>query len=109
TELYSDAHASLRAARSPLDRVRAIIAVNFSDKQFRPETIAAWLTFYVAAQKAPALRRLLRIYARRLHSNLMSGLAALMPRSEAEHVAEAIAALIDGLYIRRALRDGTPN
>ncbi len=109
TELDTDARTSLRAATAPYDRVRAVIAVNFSDKQFRPETIAAWLTFYVAAQKSQALRRLLRIYARRLHSNLMSGLTGLMPRPEAEHAAESIAALIDGLYIRRALRDGTPN
>jgi TetR/AcrR family transcriptional repressor of bet genes len=109
SELDADARATLRAAKTPHDRVLAVIAVNFSDKQFRPETIAAWLTFYVAAQKSPALRRLLRIYARRLHSNLMSGLAGLMPRTHAEHAAESIAALIDGLYIRRALRDGTPN
>ena len=39
----------------------------------------------------------------------MSGLSPLMPRAEAEHAAEGIAALIDGLYIRRALKDGTPN
>ena len=41
-------------------RVSAIIAVNFSDKQFQPETIAAWLAFYVEAQKSPPLRRLLQ-------------------------------------------------
>ena len=39
----------------------------------------------------------------------MSGLSDLLPRSEADHAAEGIAALIDGLYIRRALKDGTPN
>ena len=47
--------------------------------------------------------------ARRLHSNLMSGLLPLMARAEAERTAEGIAALIDGLYIRRALREGLPN
>lgn len=109
TELDADARTALRDAKTPRERVLAIITVNFSEKQFRPETIAAWLTFYVAAQHSPSLRRLLRIYARRLHSNLMSGLAALTPRLEAERAAEAIAALIDGLYIRRALREGAPN
>jgi TetR/AcrR family transcriptional regulator, transcriptional repressor of bet genes len=108
-ELGGDTRAALRDAGSGQARVSAIIAVNFSEKQFQPETIAAWLAFYVEAQKAPELRRLLRIYARRLHSNLMSGLNGLMPRAEAEHTAEAIAALIDGFYIRRALKDGTPN
>lgn len=108
-ELNVDARHALSVARTPRERVSAIIAVNFSDKQFRPETIAAWLAFYVEAQKSSGLRRLLRVYARRLHSNLMSGLASLMPRAEAERSAEAIAALIDGLYIRCALKQGAPD
>jgi TetR/AcrR family transcriptional repressor of bet genes len=108
-ELGADARAALRAAPDARARVSAVVAVNFSEGQFRAETIAAWLAFYVAAQKSPELRRLLRIYARRLHSNLMSGLSPLMSRPEAERVAESVAALIDGLYIRRALKDGAPN
>jgi TetR/AcrR family transcriptional regulator, transcriptional repressor of bet genes len=108
-ELGADTRVALSAAATGRARVSAIIAVNFSEKQFQPETIAAWLAFYVEAQKAPELRRLLRIYARRLHSNLMSGLTRSMARGKAERVAEGIAALIDGLYIRRALKDGTPN
>ena len=108
-ELSADTRHALAATETPRQRVSAIIAVSFSNKQFQPETIAAWLSFYVEAQKTTALRRLLRIYARRLHSNLMSGLSPLMPRAAADHAAEGIAALIDGLYIRRALKDGTPN
>jgi TetR/AcrR family transcriptional repressor of bet genes len=109
SELGADVRAALHHAAGPLERVRATIAVNFSDTQFQAETIAAWLAFYVEAQKSEPLRRLLRVYARRLHSNLMSGLAGMMGRGEAERVAEAIAALIDGFYIRRALKDGAPN
>ncbi|WP_395447631.1 transcriptional regulator BetI [Aminobacter sp. UC22_36] len=109
TELNADARMALKSSMTARARVSAIIAVNFSEKQFQPETIAAWLAFYVEAQKSPALRRLLKVYARRLHSNLMSGLAALLPRSEAERVAETTAALIDGFYIRRALKDGVPD
>ena len=108
-ELGRDMRAALSEAESPRARLSAAVAVNFSDKQFGAETIAAWLTFYVAAQHSAALRRLLRIYARRLHSNLMSGLAGLLPRAEAERAAEAVAAMIDGLYIRRALKDGAPD
>jgi TetR/AcrR family transcriptional repressor of bet genes len=108
-ELNADTRRALAAARTPRARVLAIVAVNFSDKQFQPGTIAAWLAFYVEAQRSTPLRRLLRIYARRLHSNLMSGLVRLMPPADADRTAEGMAALIDGLYIRRALRDGTPN
>jgi TetR/AcrR family transcriptional repressor of bet genes len=108
-ELGQDARAALGHAKTPRDRVSAIIDVNFSEHQFRPEVIAAWLAFYVEAQRSETLRRLLKIYARRLHSNLMSGLVPLLPRQEAVMTAEGIAALIDGLYIRRALRQGQPD
>lgn len=108
-DLGRDAVSALRSAATPRERVSAVISVNFNAGQFREETVHAWLAFYVEAQNSPPLRRLLRVYARRLHSNLMSGLAPLVPRPEAEHMAEAIAAMIDGLYIRRALRDGLPN
>lgn len=106
-ELGRDIRTALGETTTPEERVRAIIAVNFSVKQFASETVAAWLTFYVEAQRSERLRRLLRIYARRLHSNLMSGLRPLV--AEPEQTAEGIAALIDGLYIRRALKDGAPD
>ncbi|APH71480.1 transcriptional regulator BetI [Aquibium oceanicum] len=109
SELGADCRAALAAAATPRERVSAVIGVNFSEKQFRPEIISAWLAFYVEAQRTPALRRLLRVYARRLNANLMSGLAPLLARERAERVAEGVAALIDGLYIRRALKDGAPN
>ena len=109
TDLGHDCVRALAAAVTPRERVSAVIAVNLSAAQFRQEIVHAWLAFYVQAQKSPLSRRLLRVYARRLHSNLMSGLVPLMARAEAERSAEAIAALIDGLYIRRALRDGLPN
>ena len=47
--------------------------------------------------------------ARRLNSNLVDALARIAPRSDGLRIAEGIAALIDGLYIRRALKDGTPD
>jgi TetR/AcrR family transcriptional regulator, transcriptional repressor of bet genes len=108
-ELGRDTVAALRQSDGPRARVSAIIATNFSPSQFRTETIAAWLAFYVEAQRSDAMRRLLRVYARRLHSNLTSALAELMPRAEASRTAEGIAALIDGLYIRRALKQGEPD
>lgn len=108
-ELGRDTVAVLRGVDTPIERVRAIVRVNISESQFNPATIAAWLAFYVEAQRSEPLRRLLRVYARRLHSNLMSGLTSIVAREEAERIAEGIAAMIDGLYIRRALKDGEPD
>lgn len=108
-DLTSETRQALARASSPRERIRAVVNVNFSVSQFRPEVVAAWLAFYVEAQRSPALRRLLRVYVRRLKSNLMSGLLPLTPRAQADTMSEAIAALIDGFYIRRALKDGLPH
>lgn len=103
SDLRRDAAEALRAARTPRARVSAIIAVSFSEQQFSTDVVAAWLAFYVDAQRSPDIRRLLSIYARRLHSNLMSGLVPLAGPHDAERIAEGAAAMIDGLYIRKAL------
>ncbi len=108
-ELGRDTVKSLADSSGARQRISAIISVNFSDAQFRSATIAAWLAFYVEAQRSMRMRRLLRVYARRLHSNLMSALRDLLPAADATRTAEGVAALVDGLYIRRALKDGAPD
>ena len=108
SELGTDLRHALQAADSPRARLSAIISVNFSASQFAHETIAAWLTFYGHAQQSLEMRRLLRIYARRLHSNLCFALEQLTDKQTAQHIAEGTGALIDGLYIRHALGADAP-
>ncbi len=98
--------AALRESDAPRARISGIIRQSFGPDQFVPATVAAWLAFYVLAQSDPQARRLLGVYARRLNSNLVDALIRLAPRADASRIAEGIAALIDGLYIRRALKDG---
>ncbi|PRD50207.1 transcriptional regulator BetI [Phyllobacterium myrsinacearum] len=107
-ELGQDLLAALATAQTPAQRVAAIIAVNFSASQFAPQTVAAWLTFYVHAQQSVETRRLLRVYARRMQSNLAFALSSMTDRATALQVAEGTGAMIDGLYIRHALRNGAP-
>lgn len=102
-ELRSDTVIALRQTRTPRARVSAIIQVSFSSKQFSDHVVAAWLAFYVEAQRNAALSRLLGIYGRRLHSNLMSGLRPMVGEREGARIAEGAAAMIDGLYIRKSL------
>ena len=90
-------------------RLAAVELNNTYYGQPKPETVAAWLAFYVLAQSDPQARRLLGVYARRLNSNLVDALTQIAPRVDALRIAEGIAALIDGLYIRRALKDGPPD
>ncbi|MBT9368721.1 transcriptional regulator BetI [Rhizobium sp. CSW-27] len=103
-QLRADAVAALAAAETPRARISAVIRVSFQADQFAPDVVAAWLAFYSEAQRSEDVRRLLVLYARRLHSNLLSGLKPLCPAPLAEQIADGAAALIDGLYIRQSLK-----
>ena len=85
-------------------RAAGIVRASFGPANFAPEVVAAWLSFYVHAQSATGARRLLGIYQRRLVSNLADALRPLAGE-RARDLAETLAALIDGLYIRHALGD----
>lgn len=108
-ELAEGIQGRLAAARTPEQRLGAVIRGNFAPEQFRPAVISAWLAFYVQAQTDPEARRLLRVYRRRLESNLLHALRPLVARERAIAVAETAAALIDGMWIRRSLADGDPD
>ncbi|MEL7257416.1 MAG: transcriptional regulator BetI [Pseudomonadota bacterium] len=89
-------------AKTPRDRIEAIIRASFAPAQFRTEMVAAWLNFYVQAQKSDEARRLLHIYQHRLRSNLHHAFRQLAPK-DARTLTRGLAAMIDGLYIRQAL------
>ncbi|MEN3792556.1 transcriptional regulator BetI [Fulvimarina sp. MAC3] len=97
-----------RAAKGPRDRVEAIIGASFEAEQFDPAIVSAWLAFYVEANRSTNARRLLKVYARRLDSNLVHALRQLMSEEAARRTAQGLASLIDGLYIRSALQERAP-
>ena len=81
-----------------------MLRISFQADQFAPGVVAAWLAFYSEAQRSEEVRRLLVVYARRLHSNLLSGLKPLCGAADAGRIADGAAAMIDGLYIRQSLK-----
>ena len=89
-------------ASTPRERLEALAHASFERENFHRETIAAWLNFYTLALKSHPAKRLLYIYQRRLHSNLVCDLRPLVGE-RAPDVARRIAGLIDGLYLRYAL------
>jgi len=101
SELRSDVVTRLQSSRTARARVDAIIAASFAPASFDPVTVKAWMLFYVFAQTNPKAARLLHVYQRRLHANLAHALVGLAddPRT----MAETLAALIDGYYLRAAL------
>ncbi|MEY3307903.1 MAG: hypothetical protein RLZZ413_1941 [Pseudomonadota bacterium] len=101
----AEVRGALAVAQGPEARVQAVVRASFSPANFRREVVGAWLNFYVMAQTMPEAARLLEVYQCRLRSNLRHDLRTLVgPRAAA--VAEALAALIDGVYLRQVLVRG---
>ena len=101
TLLRTELRRALATADSPSARVEAVVRASFAPSNFAPSTAAAWLHFYVQSRSSDATRRLLRVYHRRLRSNLLAGFRPLV--AEPEAAADTTAALIDGLYLYRVL------
>lgn len=99
---------ALIAADSPRDRIKALVRVSFTGSNFRRDVVAAWLNFYVMAQRNSEAERLLRLYQARLRSNLRHALRPLAG-ARAASLADGAAAMIDGVYLREALGTGEPN
>ncbi|KZL19526.1 HTH-type transcriptional regulator BetI [Pseudovibrio axinellae] len=111
-DLSKQSRKRLLKAKSPVERIDAIIHTNFSNEQFQPSIISAWFAFYVVARIEPETRRLLQIYHRRLISNLTAEYHRLTDRDAAIAAAEGTAAMIDGLWLQCVLTtshsDGAP-
>ena len=108
TEYGKQVRREIGAATTPRERVSAIIRASLGREQFQPETVSVWLVFYVHALESDEAHALLSIYSRRLSSNLVHNLKPLVG-TRAQRVAEGVASLIDGLYIRKALGSLKPD
>jgi betaine-aldehyde dehydrogenase len=97
----------LSAARSARERVQAVVEATLAPEEFDARTCNVWLAFWGQVIHSARLKRIQRVYHGRLISNLRHGLKQLVPASEAGDVALALAAMIDGLWLRAAL--SSPN
>ncbi|MET1027963.1 MAG: transcriptional regulator BetI [Dongiaceae bacterium] len=99
----------LAAAKTPVERLMAVIDGNMGPELFTPEGVSAWLAFWAQVPNSDRLARVQRIIIGRLHDNLVDALRPLAPAGEVTSMAILIASLIDGLWLRAALREEAPN
>ncbi len=104
----AEVRGALAMATGPQARLEAVVRASFSAGNFRREVVGAWLNFYVMAQTMPQARRLLAVYQRRMRSNLTHDLRPLVGARSGQ-VADALAALIDGVYLRQVLHGDSPD
>ena len=93
----------LASARTPRDRVQAVIDASLAPDEFEPHVAAAWLAFWGQVLHVPRLKRVQAAYQARMLSNLRHALRDLLPGNDAARVAGMVASLIDGVWLRTAL------
>ncbi len=101
--IMADVSTRLRAAKSPLERLDAIIEGNFPPHLYDRATASAWVSFYSAIPEHPEFERLQILFYRRLRSNLLDCLRSLTNAQEAEQLVKGISVMIDGMWMRSAL------
>ncbi len=84
-------------------RINAIVKANFSDFQASGKVAKTWLAFWSYSMHDTQLNRLQRVNEKRLLSHLNIELKQLLPHHHAQQVAQGIAALIDGVWLRGAM------
>ncbi|WP_205742553.1 transcriptional regulator BetI [Halomonas borealis] len=88
---------------APIAHLAAIIDGNFDRSQVTGPVAKTWLAFWASSMHRPALARLQNVNDRRLYANLSYQFRQLLPKAKARDAARALAAMIDGLWLRGAL------
>ncbi len=104
--LGEETKSQLAHARTPIERLLAIVNSNFADDQFKPGVVDVWLAFWALVPTSPDLARLHRINERRMQSNFQHALKPLLPAEKIASTATGLAAMVEGLWIRCALTKG---
>lgn len=96
----------VKMASSPLERLHAIIDGNFDREQVSPRAATTWLAFWAQALHVKQLARLQRANQLRLRNNLRYWLKQIVTeKARAHEIADGLAALIDGLWLRGAFNE----
>lgn len=94
---------ALATAVGPQERLHAFVSAHLCPVESTSEASRAWLSLWGLTLYNDAFARLQRVHQERMLSNLRHELRLLVRASEVDRLAETIAALIDGFWLRAAL------
>ncbi len=100
--LLEDVIARLRGARSPWQRLMAVLEGNFPEVAFTPAAGQAWLSVCARAGSDARFARLQAHFYARLRSNLASALSPVIGGARLAQIILGIGVMIDGLWLRKA-------
>ncbi|GAA6195553.1 transcriptional regulator BetI [Pseudophaeobacter arcticus] len=94
--------AGYSAARTPEERLYAVMDANFSDALFTVPQCSLWMQFWANAPYSPRLARLHRINRTRVRSHVRAELANLLPAEQIETARSALQCYMDGVWLQAA-------
>jgi len=97
-DLGEDIARRLPGQPTAIQRLHAIIDGCFSRRHFLPQSMVAWLTFWLEVRRNPRFARLQHILNRRFESNIMFALRQLVSEPLAKDIFLGFTALIDGFW-----------
>ncbi len=106
-ELNGTVLARLRQASGPRARIEALVDAHLGDNSYAEDTARIWLSFWGEALHVPQLARVQRAHQQRMLSNLKFDLGKLVDARDVGSMAETIAAMIDGVWLRAAMNGGS--
>ncbi|MEP5760062.1 MAG: transcriptional regulator BetI [Litoreibacter sp.] len=89
-------------AKTPRERLEALIDANFDDRLFTAHQCSVWMQFWSYAPYSPRLSRLHRINRARVQSHVRAELRSLVPEAQRETVRATLQAYMDGVWLEAA-------
>lgn len=94
-------------AKSPQDRLWAIVTANLAGEFFTSARAQSWLALCAEVPREVEFKRLQVVIHARMHSNLVSALKYLVRKDDVNECAIGLSSLIDGLWLRMAINPTT--
>jgi TetR/AcrR family transcriptional repressor of bet genes len=94
----------LRDAHSPAERIWAIVASNLRAEIFQPSVCRAWLELCADASVYPEAKKTVKQYYTIMEKEFLAAFGTMLDRDDAAVVAAELVALLDGLWLRNAIR-----
>ncbi|HEY3327778.1 MAG TPA: transcriptional regulator BetI [Novimethylophilus sp.] len=91
------------AAKSPLEKIYALIDANFAPSQCTPEAISIWMFFWGRVPVNEDFAEIERTLEKYIINELKQALLEIVPEEQVDDFAEGIMAIMYGLWLRFAL------
>ena len=101
--LLREAVLLLKEARTPWERIYAVVETNLSPTSFRPEVAHAWISLCAGVPHVAAYQRIQTVIYARMRSNLIGPFRTMLTADDAALMTELMTTAIDGIWLRCGL------